>query len=306
MTHSIHVYARTRTVAHAAIAIAATLVLGTNPQGANAQTPSATVYAVTAGNRLVIFNSNDPCTIAWGSPISGMQPREQVLGIDFRPANNKLYALGSSSRLYVIDPTTAKASMVGTQPLTVTLAGTAFGFDFNPVVDRIRVVSNSGQNLRLHPDTGAVAATDKPLNYTNAPQVKALAVGAAYTNPDTDPATGTALYDLDAAFDLLALQAPPNDGVLSIVGEMRVGVTGLTGFDISKANIAYAAVLRDGLGTDADLDLDARVSGDVGNPAAPGCGTSRLVTVDLKTGIATDRGTIGTLSPIRALAVQLQ
>ena len=42
------------------------------------------------------------------------------------------------------------------------LDGTEFGVDFNPQVDRLRVVSNSGQNLRLHPDTGAVAAVDKP------------------------------------------------------------------------------------------------------------------------------------------------
>lgn len=265
-----------------------------------------TLYGVTAGNRLVTFNSDNPCVIAWGSSIIGMQPREQVLGIDFRPANNKLYALGSSSRLYVIDPATAQATVVGTQPFSVTLSGTAFGFDFNPTVDRIRVVSNSGQNLRLHPDTGAVAAMDKPLNYTGAPQVKPLAVGAGYTNPDTDPNTGTALYDIDAAFDLVALQSPPNDGVLSIVGELKFGVTGLTGFDISKANVAYAAILRDGLGNDADLDLDARTGGDVSGTGSSACGTSRLVTVDLKTGVAADRGPIGTQSPIRALAVKLQ
>lgn len=298
-----------RRAAHAAIAVTTAVVisLGTGP-AARAQSDGSgeTMYAVTAGNRLVTFNSNDPCTIAWSSAVTGLQSREQILGIDFRPANKKLYALGSSNRLYMIDTTTARATLVGTNPFSVSLVGTAFGFDFNPAVDRIRVVSNSGQNLRLHPDTGVVAATDKSLNYTGAPQVKSIAVGAAYTNPDTDPNTGTALYDIDAAFDLVALQSPPNDGVLSIVGEMRVGTTGLTGFDISKANIGYAAVLRDGIGPDADLDWDARAGGDVSSPIAPACGTSRLVTIDLKSGVAAERGAIGTLSPIRALAVQLQ
>ena len=41
------------------------------------------------------------------------------------------------------------------------LNGTAFGFDFNPTVDRIRIVSNAGQNLRLPSRTPArSAATD--------------------------------------------------------------------------------------------------------------------------------------------------
>jgi hypothetical protein len=39
------------------------------------------------------------------------------------------------------------------------LAGTSFGFDFNPTVDRIRLVSDSGQNLRLNPNSGAGATT---------------------------------------------------------------------------------------------------------------------------------------------------
>jgi hypothetical protein len=282
---------------------AALTTLSSAPSASHAQSGD-TLYGVTAGNRLVTFNSNSPCTIAWSAPISGLQPRESLLGIDFRPANKKLYGLGSSSRLYVIDTTTGKASVVGSQPFSVTLSGSEFGFDFNPTVDRIRVVSNSGQNLRLHPDTGAVAATDKALNYKDAPQVKANVTGAAYSNPDTDPNTGTVLYDLDAAFDLLATQVPPNDGVLNIAGELRVGVTGLTGFDISSANVAYAALLRSGPGADADVDLDARTGGAVANPSD--CGASRLVTLDLKTGAATDRGAIGTVSPLRALAVALR
>jgi hypothetical protein len=282
---------------------AALIALGGGPQPSYAQ-GGDTLYGVTAGNRLVTFNSNSPCTIAWGAPISGLQPRESLLGIDFRPANKKLYGLGSSSRLYVIDTATGKASVVGGQPFSVTLSGSEFGFDFNPTVDRIRVVSNSGQNLRLHPDTGVVAANDKALNYKDAPQVKANVTGAAYTNPDTDPNTGTTLYDLDAAFDLLAVQAPPNDGVLSISGELRMSVTGLTGFDISSANVAYASLLRTGPGLDADLDLDARAGGAIVNP--DGCGASHLVTIDLKTGVATDRGAIGTASPLRALAVVLR
>jgi hypothetical protein len=264
------------------------------------------VYAVTAANRLVSFSSSNPCKIITNTRIRGLQPGEQILGMDFRPANGKLYGLGSTSRLYVLDPKTNWATAVGTQPFSVTLSGSAFGFDFNPAVDRIRIVSNNGQNLRVHPDTGAVVAKDGALNYINAPNVKTTVVGAAYTNPDTDPNTPTALYDIDAGFDLMALQNPPNNGVLSIVGVTNLNTTALTGFDISKANVGYAAALRDGIGNDGDLDLDAWAGGGLGDPNSPNCGASRLVTIDLKTGIAKEIGAIGTLSPVRALAVQLQ
>jgi hypothetical protein len=39
--------------------------------------------------------------------------------------------------------------------------------DFNPTVDRIRLVTASGQNLRLHPELGTVVATDGSINGTN-------------------------------------------------------------------------------------------------------------------------------------------
>ena len=108
------------------------------------------------------------------------------------------------------------ATALGAGPFTPSLSGSAFGFDFNPTVDRIRIVSDTGQNLRANPDTGAVVSVDGSLRY--APTDVAAGrdpdvVGAAYTNPDNDPATGTTLFDLDAGPDALVVQAPPNDGV---------------------------------------------------------------------------------------------
>ena len=43
------------------------------------------------------------------------------------------------------------------------LSGTAFGVDFNPMADRLRVVSDAEQNLRANADTGATT-TDATLN----------------------------------------------------------------------------------------------------------------------------------------------
>ena len=80
--------------------------------------------------------------------VTGLQSNETLLGIDFRPATGELYGLGSTSRLYKVDPTTAVATAVGGQ-FSRCLSGFSFGFDFNPVIDRIRVVSETNQNLVL-------------------------------------------------------------------------------------------------------------------------------------------------------------
>lgn len=118
-----------------------------------------TIYGVTVFNNLVSFERASPTTIYSRVPMTGLQPSEQILGIDFRPANGLLYGLGSTSRLYTINTATGVATQVGAGQFSPLLSGADFGFDFNPSVDRIRVVSNTDQNLRLNPDTGAGTKT---------------------------------------------------------------------------------------------------------------------------------------------------
>jgi Domain of unknown function (DUF4394) len=264
------------------------------------------LIALTTSGRLLQFDSTDTCSVHSQVKITGLQPNEQILAIDVRPFNGQLYGLGSSSRLYRIDSLSGQATAVGNGPFAPALAGSAFGFDFNPTVDRIRVVSNVGQNLRLHPDLGTVvdgdAATagtqpDGALAYDSTTadgdpiDVNAgtppLIAGAAYTNPDNDPLTGTTLYVLDADLNLLAIQAPPNAGVLNTVGEIGFNTTQLMGFDIGATNQAHAA-----------LKL-------VGGSKVKGCGNSALVTIDLVSGAATVVGVIGSHAPILGLASTL-
>ncbi len=255
-----------------------------------------TLYGMTTSNKLLSFNSAAPRTILSSVRLSGLQPNEELLGIDFRPANGKLYGLGSTSRLYVIDVQTGVATAVGSAPFTPALEGNAFGFDFNPTVDRIRVVSETGQNLRLHPDLGTVVDFDpvtpgiqndgrlayaaSDVNFNR----KAVVAGAAYTNPDNDPATGTTLYDIEASRDVLATQNPPNNGALNTVGSLGFNFEKLVGFDISKTGIGYATVKAKNRRN----------------------GYSDLVTVNLSTGLITSLGLIGTSEPVRGLAVPVQ
>jgi Domain of unknown function (DUF4394) len=161
------------------------------------------------------------------------------LGIDMRPANGQLYALGSTSRLYTLNMANGAATLVGTGALTTALSGTEFGFDFNPTVDRIRLVSNSGQNLRLHPETGAVAAVDAALN-GGTPSVSA----AAYTN-NFAGATTTILYVLDAMNKKLYVQNPPNNGTLTTPVDLNVSFFSSNGFDIGGTSGRAFAILSD-------------------------------------------------------------
>ncbi|AMR34549.1 hypothetical protein A0256_13830 [Mucilaginibacter sp. PAMC 26640] len=190
-------------------------------------------YAVSSANELVIFNPASPIPVL--KPITGMQAGEAILGIDMRPVNGQLYALGSTSRLYTLNASSGLATQVGTGTLTNPLLGTSFGFDFNPTVDRIRVVSNLGQNLRLNPNDGSVAAVDGNLSPLTSP-----ISGAAYTN-NFAGATATVLYDIDAVNGRLVEQDPPNAGTLVDVGALGVMPSAANGFDIgSTSGIAYA------------------------------------------------------------------
>ncbi len=117
------------------------------------------------------------------------------------------------------------------------LSGETFGFDFNPTVDRIRVVSNTGQNLRLHPDLGTVAVTDGMLN-PGTPSVSA----AAYTNSFAQSTT-TQLYVIDSSNNNLYLQSPPNDGTLVLVGNLGITTNAMNGFDIGGTSNEAIALL---------------------------------------------------------------
>jgi hypothetical protein len=184
----------------------------------------AAAYAVDAANSLHIFNPFKPMPVT--KAITGLNAGDNIVGIDFRPATSQLYALGASSRIYTINLGNGAATQVGASAFSPALMGTDFGFDFNPTVDRIRIVSNTGQNLRLNPITGAVAAVDSTLN-PGMPQVSA----AAYTN-NFAGATATKLFVMDHNADRLFEQNPPNNGVLVNVGALGIDIPSSNGFDI--------------------------------------------------------------------------
>jgi hypothetical protein len=200
-------------------------------------------YGVTQDNRLVTFQSDNVTNVAPSHAITGLPGGENIVGLDVRPLNGQLYALGKTSRLYVINPRTGAARQVGATPFIPALAGASFGFDFNPTVDRIRVTSDAEQNLRLNPDDGTVTGVDTNLAYapgdpgagTN-PNVG----GSGYTNSFAG-ATSTTLFDIDNARHALVIQNPPNDGTLTTVGALGTNNNAVA-FDIGEGNVGYAVL----------------------------------------------------------------
>jgi len=190
-------------------------------------------YGVSTSNELLIFNHLSATPTIVTKAIAGLQAGENIVGIDMRPLNGQLYALGSTSRIYTINASSGLASMVGTGPMATLLVGTQFGFDFNPTVDRIRIVSNTGQNLRFNP-LDATVLVDGAITLATA-----NVTGAAYTN-NFAGATSTVLFDIDALGDRLYKQDPPNNGTLVDVGPLGINVEASNGFDIGgTSGIAY-------------------------------------------------------------------
>jgi 3D (Asp-Asp-Asp) domain-containing protein len=231
------------------------LALGGAPQmpalAAESSAAREVLVGLTEANELIRFASDQPNQILGRATVTGLAAGESLLGVDFRPATGQLYGLGSSSRLYLIDSLSGAASPVGSAPLTTTLTGSRFGVDFNPTVDRLRIVSDSGQNLRLNPNNGALGGIDGTLAFSSTDRFAGQAprvVAAAYTN-NVSPTAGitptTQLLVIDAQRDVLALQSPPNAGVLNTVGNLGFDIESLAGFDISPNGAAYVAALAE-------------------------------------------------------------
>src|SRR5205823_171232 len=118
-----------------------------------------------------------------------------------------------------------------TSPFTA-FTGTDLGVDFNPVVDRLRVVSDANENVRINPDAGLVT-TDTALSFTTGTPHAGedpTIVDAAYDN-DVPGAASTTLYDLDSHIGILVTQNPPNDGLLTKVAPFGKEGAIAKGFD---------------------------------------------------------------------------
>ena len=234
-----------------------------------------------SGDALISFDASLPSAILSNNSISGVAANHTLVGLDSRPATGQLYALGynqtsGEAQLYTLNPSTGAATAIGT---AVTLAANLgrVSFDFNPTVDRIRVTGSNNANYRLHPVTGALAATDGSLAFAAGDVNDGMnpSIGAvAYTNSYIG-ATATTLYNYDDSLNVLTSQIPPNNGTLNTIGA--------TGIVLNLADLTG----------DLDIFFDSETSSNIAFLAANVFSFDALYTIDLATGFATSAGLIG-------------
>jgi hypothetical protein len=231
-----------------AISIASIISLSTSLDLGNtalAQTPSSKTSLLGLGfvglapnNTIVRFGLRGA-----SKPIKAKGLRGTLIGLDYRPANGKLYGVTDRNNLYIINPSNGQSQFVRT--LTTPFSGGfQSGLDFNPQLDRLRV-NSLRQNFSVNADDGtataqtALAYAPGDPNAGKDPNV----TGAAYSN-SVAGATSTKLYNIDYDLDVLVLQDPPN-GTLTTVGSLGSNFAPIAGFDIftdrKGRNTAFAA-----------------------------------------------------------------
>ena len=249
------------------------------------------VVGLTADGRLVAFRSENTRRVGSVGKVVGLAGDQSLVGIDYRVQDGRLYGVGNKGGIYTLSTGTAKATKVS--QLSVALAGTRFGVDFNPAANRLRVISDTGQNLRHNIDdpmgqpAAGTTAVDGRLTYPPATAPATGVTAAAYSNNDLDPTTATTLFDLDTTLDQISVQSPANAGSLAPTGKIGVDAGSAAGFDIYST-------LRDGKATLAT----ALATLPVGEK-------SGLYKVDLLTGTARAVGTFPSRHQIVDLAIQL-
>lgn len=159
--------------------------------------------------------------------ITGMP--SAVVGIDVRPADGMLYALGQDGTVATLDHATGKATVK--TKLDQAVPTGQVSVDFNPVADRMRILGSDGTSLRANVDDGKTAVDGK-LNFkaddTHAGKTPKI-VAAAYSN-SVKGTKETALYDIDIT-GAYVKQAPPNDGILNSLGTIGMKAE-MVAFDI--------------------------------------------------------------------------
>jgi hypothetical protein len=238
-----------------------------------------TAFGITTGNRLVSFDVNTPGTIAADVAISGLASGENAVSIDARPASavGEMIILTSANRMYSLNAA-GNATLIGTG-FTPGLSTLALGMDFNPTVDRIRVVHSNGDNRRLNPLTGGAVQADTALTYNDGSGLIPRAVGTAYDAFQFGaiaPVGSVRQFIIDSARDILGEvgsrtggNASFNGGIVTPIGALGFDLSDDAGFDVfGPTQTAFIS------------SLDAS-------------GTARFFSLNLSTGAATSIGAVG-------------
>ena len=271
-----------------------------------AKDATAAGIGLSSNNKLIRFALNNPNSVTEKN-ITGLLVDEKFVGIDYRLRNStersgQLYGLTNKANLYTINPETGAAILVNTLKAATdstftNLEGTAFAVDFNPAADRLRVISNTGQSLRINVDTGDTIRDGDIKGIAGA-----IISAAAYSNSFKTSVVGlaTELFDLDQTNQIVVKQDPPNTGTLNRIGGLGINLGLDNGFDIAGGDNGYAlATVANASGPSVlyRVDLSTTMSDSRAKPAINVDGTPNVA--------ASTIGTTATL-PLIDLAILLK
>ncbi|MGE0850827.1 MAG: DUF4394 domain-containing protein [Hyphomicrobiaceae bacterium] len=205
-------------------------VTATSLAAASASAPAdaATIAGLRNGNYIVWIDTQKKKATGWVKLDGGAS----LVGIDVRPVDGKLYGVTPDGMIVVVDHKTGKWEKKS-QLSKVLPKGATFTVDFNPVADRLRILSSTGMSYRINVDDGKTTV-DGSLKYAEADANKGkppMVTAGAYSNSFAGTKE-TALYDIDAGHGTFVRQAPPNDGILNTLGKLGTKVSGDVAFDI--------------------------------------------------------------------------
>jgi hypothetical protein len=284
-----------------ALALSSLVLGGCLSDDDNVALTAGDVFVLTSNGQLASFNRTTPSVVRTSVAISGLMAGDTLVGMDFRPRDSQLYALartspGNGGRLYTINTTTGVATPVAaltahpadasTPFTTLDPAATSFGVDFNPAADALRVISNTGQNLRIFVQTVAGQTPDRQagFTFTDTTLVRTGVIPAptfadsasAYTN-SFDGTTSTRMFNIDSTNGNLIQQTDPNGGQTRIAAPLfatPTAIAGTNGFDIdAKNNLGYALLTVGGSQTFFSIAIpDSTATQPVAGPAATSVG----------------------------------
>jgi hypothetical protein len=213
---------------------AAALLFVGNAGTSAAAAPSLPAFGLLSGGKtMCAFTTDRPDTLNWVKAVTGLSGDTSLIGIDIRVQDGLLYGVGNQGGIYTIKtpPQSPDVVMTKVSQLTIALYGTNFGVDFNPAADRLRIISDNGQNLR-HNLNDHTTVEDAVLTTPPNPAPTKGVTAAAYTNNDRNGDTATTLFGINTITDQLVIQSPANNGTLAPVGALGVDAGPDAGLDI--------------------------------------------------------------------------
>ena len=212
--------------------------------------PSAPIYALNTNNVILVLQ---PGATNFTRLVRVNKANGNLIGIDFRPADKRLYALTDTGSLYTIALGAANLGAVTkVSALTPRFdAGYQSLMDFNPVVDAIRLIGSDNSNYAVVKDANGIlntTAVQTALTYP-APDVNAGKdpnVSCGAYNNNVAGATVTLFYGIDYGFDTLVFIPPATPGGSSATGGGQLQTIG---------NLVTPTGARVNISPDADADI---------------------------------------------------